>query len=201
MLIFQGGKMLFFDESKLKIVIVKNFYSQIGKIPLLNHLFLEILKTKREGYLTKHSHHFLPVNTYDFIAYHVAFLDEANQQVVLTAKIVSYRDCLYYRLPFPVLDVGPLFNQVQKNEVMRIIDQRINLGLDVSYSGGWSVNPIYKGLGKSKNLRDLYTGIHYHVHKQFHLSTMMGFGAPQIGTLDFFKTWGVSPRAVSLKLG
>jgi hypothetical protein len=89
-----------------------------------------------------------------------------------------------------------VFSVKQQNAVDEIIRERVQKGRDVSYSGGLTINPHFKGEGQSPLFKDIYTGLHFLLHHYHQLGTMMGFAIPKVGTDRFFKTWGVKPLVV-----
>ncbi|MDH4467092.1 MAG: hypothetical protein QE271_03470 [Bacteriovoracaceae bacterium] len=184
------------NERDVQLLLIQNYFSQVGENVDLDKSFCQMLATKKKGYLTMHESRFLPVNTYDYFSIHILLCDRQSKEIILTAKIVTYFDCEFYHLKFPLLDMEGVFNPLEMQEVKKIISTRVNLGQNISYSGGWTINPKFKGLGMSSLLRDIYTGIHYQVHQYFNIHTMMGFGAPKVGSLEFFKKWGVRPLVV-----
>lgn len=180
----------------LEIIVVSGFFDQIED-PRIGQIFLNLLKLKRSGYLSKHSNRFLPVGTHDFIGHHIILCEKKTSIPILCSKIVSYNTCSYYNTSFPLNDLGNFLSEDQRRELKLIIDTRIMQGKDVSYSGGLTIHPAFKGFGATPLFKDIYTGIHYLAHKTYEYSTMMGFGAPKVGTDIFFRSWGVRPLEVN----
>lgn len=180
----------------LKVITVKNFYKYIENQDIAN-LFTKVIQTKKAGYLTRHEDRFIPVGTHDFFSIHLVLCHGTTLEPILVSKIVSYKDCIYFNQPFPLLELKDILPASLQFELEKIINERANKGSDISYSGGWTINPQYKGLGLSQELRDIYTGIHYNAHLHYNISTMMGFGVPKVGSLEFFKTWGVKPLSAN----
>ena len=175
------------ENHEIELLLIQNYFDQVGSNEELDRVFCQMLATKKQGYLTMHESRFLPVNTYDFFSIHILLIDKLSKETILTAKIVTYFDCEFFHIKFPLLDMEGVFNPSEMQEVNEIISSRVKDGHNISYSGGWTINPKFKGLGMSPLLRDIYTGIHYQVHQYFNLHTMMGFGAPKVGSLEFFK--------------
>ena len=180
----------------LQIVIVHDFFDQIHDT-FLSELFLKLLKLKRDGYHAKHGHRFLPVGTHDFFGIHLILCEKKTMTPILCSKIVSYKNCKYYNTPFPLQGLSDVLNTDQEAELQKIILDRIGRGRDVTYSGGLTINPLFKGFGLSSLFKDIYTGLHYLIHHHHGLETMMGFGTPKVGTDAFFRKWGVYPLTVN----
>jgi len=185
-----------FKLSDLQVVVVSSFFDQIDD-PRVSELFVNLLKLKKSGYQSKHSNRFLPVGTHDFFGHHIILCEKKTSTPILCSKIVSYKTCEFYNTPFPLGDLGGFLSSSQTLELRAIIEKRINDGRDITYSGGLTINPIFKGFGKTPFFKDIYTGLHYLAHITYGYSTMMGFGAPKVGTDVFFKTWGVKPLEVN----
>jgi hypothetical protein len=183
-------------ESDLQIVVLHNVFQQIDN-PSVGEVFLKLLQLKKNGYATRHSRRFIPVGTHDFFGVHLLVCEKKTMEPILCSKIVSYKNCSYYNVPFPLDGLDEVFNNHQQLELQKIIFQRITQGRDVSYSGGLTINPKFKGFGLSSLFKDIYTGIHYRIHEHHGYKTMMGFSTPKVGTDVFFKTWGVNPLVVN----
>jgi hypothetical protein len=183
-------------QEDIQVVIVHDFFDQIHD-PFLSELFLKLLKLKRDGYQAKHSHRFLPVGTHDFFGIHLILCEQKTMTPILCSKIVSYKNCEYFNTPFPLQGLSTILNSEQQNELQKIISQRVDKGRDISYSGGLTINPAFKGFGLSSLFKDIYTGLHYLIHEHNQFETMMGFGTPKVGTDAFFRKWGVYPLAVN----
>lgn len=185
-----------FRASDLKIIVVSSFFDQIDD-PFVGDIFIKLLKLKKSGYQSKHSERFLPVGTHDFIGHHIILCDKKTSTPILCSKIVSYKTCVYYNTPFPLSELGCFLTNDQTQELRSIIETRIQQGKDITYSGGLTINPAFKGFGATPLFKDIYTGLHYLAHTTYGYSTVMGFGAPKVGTDVFFKTWGVRPLEVA----
>ena len=180
------------NEYPVRLILVRNFYDQMSN-PQVAKIFSHVLQIKKLGYGTKHDNRFLPVGVHDYFSIHLIICDKETLEPILLSKVVPYSDCKYYNVTFPLFELKNVIDNELFNSMEEIIANRINQGNDLSYSGGWTINPKYKGLGLSNSLKDVYTGMHYHVHQNFSLNTMMGFGVPKVGSLEFFKKWGVEP--------
>jgi hypothetical protein len=185
-----------FKISDLQVVVVNSLFDQIEKNEV-SELFVNLLKLKKSGYQSKHSDRFLPVGTHDFFGHHIILCEKRTMTPILCAKIISYKTCQYYNTDFPLRDLGDFLLFEQKQELDRIIHSRVEQGKDITYSGGLTINPVFKGFGSSPFFKDVYTGLHYLAHVAYDYSTMMGFALPKVGTDVFFKTWGVKPLEVN----
>ncbi|MCE3013065.1 MAG: hypothetical protein LW878_08345 [Proteobacteria bacterium] len=185
-----------FNLSDLQVVVVSSFFDQIDD-PRVSELFVNLLKLKKSGYQSKHSNRFLPVGTHDFFGHHLILCHKKSFEPILCAKIISYKTCQYYNTDFPLSDLGNFLLVDQKRELEKIIHERLLRDKDITYSGGLTINPVFKGFGSSPLFKDIYTGLHYLAHLTFDYSTMMGFALPKVGTDIFFRTWGVKPLEVN----
>lgn len=183
-------------EHPVRLVLVRNFFDQMNNQEVAK-IFSDVLQIKKLGYGIKHDRRFLPVGVHDYFSIHLIICDKETLEPILLSKIVSYRDCEYYNITFPLHELKNVIDNELFMSMDEIISHRVNQGFDLSYSGGWTINPKFKGLGLSSTLRDIYTGIHYLIHQNFSLNTMMGFGVPKVGSLEFFKKWGVEPLKTS----
>ncbi len=180
----------------IQVVVVHDFFDQIHN-SFLSELFLKLLKLKRDGYQAKHSHRFLPVGTHDFFGIHLILCEKKTMMPILCSKIISYQNCKYFNTPFPLQGLSDVLRTDQETELQKIINDRVNMGRDLTYSGGLTINPIFKGFGLSSLFKDIYTGLHYLIHQYNGFETMMGFGTPKVGTDSFFRKWGVNPLTVN----
>jgi hypothetical protein len=179
-----------------QVVVLKNAFYQMHRTEVKNW-FHQLLSLKCDGYAEKHSARFLPVNSYDFFAIHLLLCHKKSGTPIFCSKIVPYSSCVFFNLKFPLFELESDFKPHEWSELLSLIESRVHVGKDLSYSGGFTINPQDKGFGKSPLFKDLYTGLHYLAHLHFHLTSVFGFGAVKIGTADFFKTWGVTPLKTS----
>gem|GEM_PF-5298988 len=180
---------------KYKVIVIKDMFQQMDNLDLVK-MIGRILNVKRLGYQNKHSSKFLPVSTEDFFCYHVAICEESTLEPIVCYKVVSYREAEYYCQKFPLYEITAksYVDEHFLETVTDLVSSRVQNGQDVSYSGGWTINPLYKGRGLSHELRDIYTATHYHLHRHFEIGTITGFGVLSVGTYDFFVTnWGLRP--------
>ena len=159
-------------ENDIQLIIVRSFFEQLND-PFVSDLFLKLLQLKKNGYQTKHSSRFLPVAANDFFCMHLILCYKKTMTPILCSKIVSYKDCEFHNTPFPLLGLADFLKPEQQKEVEGIISKRVAKGNDLSYSGGLTICPSFKGFGLSTFLKDMYAGIHYLAHLENGLQTMM----------------------------
>lgn len=184
------------ELNQLKVVLLNGVFSQIND-PEIGELFVKLLQLKKNGYQGHHSERFIPVGTHDFFGIHLLICEEKTMTPILCSKVVSYTSCDYHNISFPLWNLPDVFNQEQQSEVHKIISERVTQGKDISYSGGLTINPKFKGFGQSEFFKDMYSGLHYLLHEENELKTMMGFATPKVGTDAFFARWGVRPLQVA----
>lgn len=182
--------------NNLQVLVLRDVCQQFDN-PLVSKHFTEILNLKIKGYQTRHSKRFLPFGTHDFFADHLIVCEKETLIPIVCSKVVSYETCLFYNCTFPLLELKSIFESVHWEALKLIIDERVSRGKNISYSGGFTINPLFKALGTTDLLKDIYTGIHYLNHLEQNYSTMMGFGAPRVGTDVFFRKWGVKALQVN----
>ena len=154
--------------------------------------FTQLIQMKRDGYWSKHSGRYLPFNKEDYICTHVLLIDKDSDQIVMAFKICRKSICELYGINFPMDDYMSSANDIDKAKYKRFIKPFESLGEDIIYSGGWTVNPSYKGKGLSNELKDIYTCIHYHIQKRFNINCMTAIGVMNFNTDKFFTNdWGV----------
>jgi hypothetical protein len=183
------------ELNELKVVLLNGVFSQINN-PEIGELFVKLLQLKKNGYQGYHSERFIPVGTHDFFGIHLLICEEKTMTPILCSKVVSYESCKYHNVAFPLMNLTDVFSHDEQSEVDKIISERLRLGRDLSYSGGLTINPKFKGFGQSDFFKDMYSGLHYLLHEDYQLETMMGFATPKVGTDAFFARWGVKPLNV-----
>jgi hypothetical protein len=174
---------------QLQVIVLKGFCNQT-KNSEASDMFIKLLDLKFKGYQTKHSDKFLPVGTHDFFAHHLIVCEKSSMKPIICSKIVTSQDCLYYNCSFPLYELKNVFSPELWLELQKIMTSRISVGKNISYSGGFTINPEFKGRGMSAEFKDIYSGLHYLSHIEEGISTVLGFGAPIVGTDKFFKLWG-----------
>lgn len=182
----------------LKVIIVRNFFEQLDN-NVAADLFVRLLITKRIGYQTKHERRFIPVNTHDYFAIHMIVCHAITSELILLAKIVPYSDCVYFNSEFTPFELKNCMSLQYYAELEKIVFDRVNSGKDISYSGGWTVNPKFKGQGMSQMLKDVYAGIHYLIHQHYNLTAVVAFGAQRLGSLEYTKQLGLKPLSLNGK--
>lgn len=177
-----------------QVIVIRDFFQQIGEDQELASIIASWMKLKRTGYALKHGKKVLPVSTDDFFGIHIIVCDKSNNEPVLTCKVIPLESCNDYLYKFPLYSIADgLYNSAENKIIENFVHKRVSSGKKLAYSGGWTMNPRYKGLGLTDELKNIFTGLHYHVYNHFKLDTFTGFGAVELGTLDFFKQeWGAT---------
>ena len=181
-----------------KVKIIYN-YSEIYENEECHNDFMKILKIKKLGYDLKHKGTYFPLDRDDFFGIHVLILNKDNDDIIFTFKVIPYSFCQKFtNITFPLLEYAlDSKNSQAVNEIESFIREMKIKNQDFSYSGGWVMNPKYKHRGLSKELRELYTGVHLMLHEQLNLKAMTGVGILEMGTLAFFKdSWGIEEFAI-----
>ncbi len=186
------------EQMNYKVKIIYN-YSEIYENEDCHNDFMKILKIKKAGYDSKHNGTYFPLDRDDFFGIHVLILNEENDDIIFTFKVIPYSYCQKFsNITFPLLEYAlDSKDPAAIREIENFMNEMKLKNHDFSYSGGWVMNPAYKNKGLSKELRELYTGVHLMLHKRLNLKAMTGVGILEMGTLDFFKnSWGVEEFAI-----
>jgi hypothetical protein len=174
-----------------KIILVDDYFSQLEDDEL-SRVMSKLFLMKRESYTDKHKKNYLSVAQDDFYCSHVIVVDQETNEFVLAFKIIKYSVCKNYDTKFPLSNYMSGADDIERAKVEKIINKFVKNGHDISYSGGWVVNPKFKGLGLSGEFKEIYTGCHYSIHKYLNLKAMMGVGILDYKTYDFFvDIWGM----------
>lgn len=183
-----------FTDKKYKIVILENIFENANSF-FGKYFFPKIIHEKKRGYHHSHTNNYLPMGQDDYICSFITVCEELNGDYVpiCLAKVVPYSRCQYYNVPFPMLEL--LKGHMNENDFMAIentIQDLADQNLDFTYSGGWTMNPDYRGNSETGQiLRELYTACHYLLHEKNNYHSFFGFGCPRFKTDKFFKSWGV----------
>lgn len=178
---------------KYQIKLIDNYFLNY-EIESCHSEFMKMLKVKKQGYESKHKQGYFPLDQDDFYGLHVFICDAVNDEIIVTFKVIPFSYTTQFKnAKFPLIDiVKESGNDIAVMNIQKFINKQNAKFLDFSYSGGWTMNPKYSGKGLSRELKDIYTGIHYHVHNTYNLAYITGIGNVELGTLEFFKKkWGL----------
>ncbi len=173
---------------QLKLTIIEDFFSQAENADI-NQKMGKVFGMKKKGYVGKHKHNYLPVAQDDFYCIHAILTDVENDNVVMAFKVSTFSSSNRYNVPFLLDEYLKEGNDIDRFKFKKYLKNHIKNGNDFSYSGGWTVNPDYKGRGLSTYLKEVYTGIHYLIHRHFNLKAITGIGVLNFNTSEFFKEW------------
>lgn len=177
---------------KYKIISIVDYFSCLEVLGI-SEKFGEGMRVKRKAYKEGHEDRYFPLTDDDLYGNHYFICDASNDRVIVTFKVVPFSSSQQFvNTIFPFEHyIRPTCSDTQYSEIQKYMNNFKKRGLDFSYSGGWAMNNDYRGMGLSRELRNIYSGIHYNIHKDLNISACMGVGIIEKGTYDFFnKHWG-----------
>ncbi|MDP7319482.1 MAG: hypothetical protein QF441_02690 [Bacteriovoracaceae bacterium] len=175
---------------KYKIIVINDFFSQIED-PDVSMNFTKLMAMKRDGYWSKHNESYLPLSQDDFVGIHVLLVDEVHGDIIMAFKTTTKSICQRYRIKFPMDEYLEIASDIDKKMVSNFTSKFHNS--EITYSGGWTINPKFKGFGLSNEFKEIYTAIHYHVHHSYNLNCLVAIGVVNFKTDEFFdKIWGMT---------
>ena len=176
----------------LKLVVLDDFFAN-SHLKLAQKYFSMLVGMKKAGYWSKHNNSYLPFAQNDFICTHVFLVDSTTDDIVLAFKLVRKKVCEKYSISFTMNEYLIGEDQSKTNKIQSRLEE-IYLGYkNITYSGGWTINPKFKGFGKTNELKDIYTGVHYLVNQYLKTDIFMGIGVMNFKTHLFFRNvWGMS---------
>ena len=178
--------------SNHQIIVIDDYFGQAGT-GFVDGVMGSLLRVKREAYRAQVGALVLPVSAEDHYCLHVAIMERGTMRPVLVFKIVPYSRAAQHAQPFPFLEMAKtLYGEADYAALQRDVRKRLDRGVDVSYSGGWAIMPgTRRDQAHSRELKDMYTGLHFLAHQELGLASMYGFGAIEQGTYDFaVREWG-----------
>src|SRR5690606_35279420 len=135
---------------------------------LPNQLFSKVISMRTNGYQSRHTGNYLPLDSTDFIADHIIVCEmRGNEPIPLMSyKSVTVQKCLQYNLKFPFLSI--LYdsgNIICLNETKKTIKQCFSENILVSYDAGWTMNPA---INNNKNHRTILKDLTILTCSKFH---------------------------------
>lgn len=176
-----------------KLVLLDNIWEN-NTDSVLKEYFPSLIQIKKLGYGSRHDNGYIPFGAEDMFAAHLMICRLTGGQYIplLTAKVVSLVDCLYYGVRFPL--TGQMEGYVDKSFV-EMVDAKIMNSLnsgDVStYGGGFTIHREHiNSKEELALLKDIYTGVNalYHLHNDIRF--LYGFGSFVFKTIEYLKSWG-----------
>lgn len=180
---------------KYQIFVIDDYYEKLGD-PRITNFMNQLFLIKKTCYEDKHKNNYLSISQDDIFCVHVLVVDSLSETVVMAFKVIKFSSCEKYKVEFPLRgylkETGKDQGDLQILE--RFLSPYIQNNDEFTYSGGWVINPEYKGRGLTKELKEIYTGIHYLVHQELKAKAITAIGLANIGTDKFFdEMWGLSP--------
>lgn len=173
----------------VKLVVLKNYFDQLSNLHVCN-LFNQIMHTKKLGYENVHDKRFLPVSTHDFFSTHLVLCHAFSMEPILVAKIVDYHECKFYRVDFPIEELKSLLGDEIYTSIEKLTDSCIKSNKKISYIGGLTINPKYKGHGFTNILKDMYAAVNYYAHITYNYGLMFALVIPGSGSGQMLEQWG-----------
>ena len=175
---------------RLRLVVLDDFFMNSEKKSAKKY-FNMLVGMKKKGYWSKHNSSYLPFDQDDFICTHVLFVDEVLDEIVLAYKLIRKMKCEEYSVSFAMDNYLRSQNVFKARPINDLLNEFATQGYNIAYSGGWTVNPKYKGNGDMSLFKDMYTGTHYLVNDLLGIDTFMGIGVLNFKTHLFFQEeWG-----------
>jgi hypothetical protein len=178
---------------KYEFIIVNDYFAQAGNKEV-DWIMGRLYEMKRDGYWSAHKNSYLPIMQDDMVSLHGILKDKEKNEIILGFKIIPYSTCQKYSIPFAVEDYKSESTKEDVERLNALVEEYTGNGKDISYTGGWTINPKYKGMGLGSEFKEIYTAMHYHMHIHFNLSLYIGIGVKNFKTDKFFnQVWGSIP--------
>ena len=129
-----------------RLVLFREPYNQFSD-PVACDLFCKLMRLKMTGYRRKHDQRVLPIDTYDYLATHIALCvseKDGSLKPINAYKSISSRITDQHVLPFPAIS---LLNTCSEKLEAKRFERRLvgELGVkEVFYNGSWTMDETYK---------------------------------------------------------
>tara|TARA_Y100000296_G_C5180060_1_gene263710 strand:+ start:30089 stop:30808 length:720 start_codon:yes stop_codon:yes gene_type:complete len=176
-----------------KVVVVNNLVDHTDNALAMTEIG-KIWKVRKAAFDVVHKSKYFPLSQDDFFGINVAILDALTEKPVVVFKVIPHSYCTQYEnVEFPYYKlIEANCDQLTVTKIKKYINAYVLNGKDISYSGGWAENLHYKGRGLSGEFKELYTAMHYWVHKHYNLHAILGAAFEGAKPFEFFtKGWGL----------
>lgn len=122
---------------KYSVRVISEPYHYFEKDHKVRSLLSEIFSNQLRGYKTYHPEGICPISEYDFFTNHIAILNQANNEVLCSYKILELNVCLKYQKPFP------LYSHLGENYPIhyKVIADWLSAHPNCGYNHSWTINP------------------------------------------------------------
>lgn len=153
-------------------------------------LFCKIIALKLSGYGASHSAQSLSIDTTDFIATHLLLCrtNTGGLEPIMGYKSISRKRCDDHSVGFPALT---MLENSDGNTYSNKIIEILNSSQEISYDSAWTILPPYrKKENITRKLKDIFTAMVVHHHKDFKIPQWLGCGVLRLKTDLFFSKMG-----------
>lgn len=181
---------------KFKIVIIDSVWDSLNEGTTKDFLH-KVFIAKKNGYGSRHTEDYLAIGKEDMICNHVMIckIHNGEWRPVCISKIVLSSKLIKYGLEHPTTAImRGHFEDSYYTHIEKMIEELISSGKELSYSGGFTVDrEMLKGKEELNLLKEIYCGMHTHIHVDRNVHTLFGFSCPRLNTDKIFNRWGILP--------
>lgn len=185
-----------------KIVIIDSIWDSIDQCETTQKYLAKLIKAKKKGYYSRHTHDYLALGTEDFICSHIMICKKIDNdwEPICLSKVINSKNLIKYNIPHPMLKISKgFYQQDYYNQLEECILGAMREGRTISYSGGFTiVRDLLENKAEVETLKEIYTGIHQLFHEKNEIEKVFGFACPRLNTDKFFATWGYTPLNFNL---
>lgn len=179
---------------KYKVVIIDSLWESIENEQAQKFIY-KIFRAKKRGYSGRHEGFYLPLGKEDFVCLHILIckLVKGEYEPICISKIILSSQCRKYNIEHPMIStMRGYFEERYFSHVKSMIEDLIEDGKEISYSGGFTIDrSLLEGRQEMSLLKEIYCAIHGLVHLDRGVDTVFGFGCPRLKTDELFEKWGI----------
>ncbi len=184
--------------SNLRIVTIDCPYDSWND-PRTQELFAKMVGLRLEGFKAAYGYGILPLDASDFVAnQQLICVDKGGHLFpVLGQKSVTLSRAAKHRLTFPgisfcQMSAAPIHERI----VRRIVADAEKSGREISYEGGWTIDPnARKDKEFSTLLRRIYAGMFCLYHRDYQVHEAVGCAVVRFKAHEHFHGFGYKPVA------
>lgn len=178
-----------------QLVIMDSPYEIVEQSVLVDHLFMQMMSLKKQGYEKHYQHGVLPVDTSDFVATHVLLCRrkrDQSLQPIMGYKTITLDRCQEFNLRFPGLSLVQNAQMPEHTKVVEDIMQRCEKEQKkLAYLGSWTVDPEYrKRPGPHEDLREAFKAFYRLLYREQNVAEVLIGGTLRFKTEKVFAELG-----------
>lgn len=180
--------------NQLRVVVLENVYSNWHN-PFVVKLFNRIIALKKNGFASRFSSLYAPVDKSDFHCVHLSLCKEVDQELypICTVRSISFEQCEKYAFPFTGATVADSSRSPDHiKAVLNFVEEAKGQNRSISYSSAFAIEPSLKK-EERKMAIDFLVPLFAFYHIHWRVDRSLAIGSCRTKTDQLYHDMGLLP--------